>query len=114
MSSIDPFNTYLQYHSKEPDDTYMNPGLYSNSVVDSYLETALRSTDQSTAEENWKLAAYNGNTGYGPAGDAPWCWLVSSDILYLVKDDLDIGTPPENHGSDILINIYEWKRNSSS
>lgn len=114
MSSIDPFNTYLQYHSKEPDDTYMNPGLFSNQVVDNYLETALRSVDQSTAEENWKLAAYDGNTGFGPAGDAPWCWLVSSDVLYLVQDDLDMGNPPENHGADILINIYEWKRNSSS
>ena len=81
-SSIDTFNLYMHYHSKEADDTYMNPGLYSNPVVDGYLETALRSSDQDEATNYWQLAAYDGNTGYGPAGDATWLWLVTMDYLY--------------------------------
>ncbi len=109
-SSVDPFNLYLQYHSKEADDTYKNPGLYNNSVVDGYLEAALRSVDQNQATKYWKLAAYDGNTGYGPAGDATWLWLVTTDYLYMVDETLDIGTPSKNSGADILGNIHEWKR----
>jgi peptide/nickel transport system substrate-binding protein len=109
-SSIDTFNLYQQYHSKEADDTYRNPGLYSNPDVDGYLESALRSSDQDEAAEYWQLAAYDGNTGYGPAGDATWLWLVTMDYLYVVDETLDTGTPQKNAGSDILGNIYEWKR----
>ncbi|MDY0130808.1 MAG: ABC transporter substrate-binding protein [Methanosarcina vacuolata] len=109
-SSIDTFNLYQQYHSKEADDTYRNPGLYNNSVVDGYLETALKSTDQDQATKYWKLAAYDGNTGFGPAGDATWLWLVTIDYLYMADETLDVGTPQRNAGADVLGNIYEWKR----
>ena len=109
-SSIDTFNLYLQYHSKEADDTYKNPGLYNNSVVDGYLEAALRSTDQDQATKYWQLAAYDGNTGFGPAGDTTWLWLVTIDYLYMVDETLDMGTPQRNAGADVLGNIYEWKR----
>lgn len=109
-SSIDTFNLYQQYHTKEADDTYKNPGLYSNPVVDGYLESALRSSDQGEATKYWQLAAYDGNTGYGPAGDVTWLWLVTMDYLYVVDKNLDTGTPQKNAGSDILGNIYEWKR----
>ncbi len=113
-SSVDPFNLYQQYHSKEADDSYLNPGLYNNPVVDEHLEAALRSVDQNQATKYWKLAAYDGSTGYGPAGDATWLWLVTVDYLYMVKDTLDIGTPQTNSGADILGNIYEWKRVGSN
>ncbi|MDY9926783.1 ABC transporter substrate-binding protein [Methanosarcina sp.] len=109
-SSVDTFNLYLQYHSKEADDTYRNPGLYNNSVVDGYLESALKAADQDKATEYWQLAAYDGNTGYGPAGDAAWLWLVTLDYLYAVDETLDMGTPQKNSGSDILGNIYEWTK----
>jgi len=75
-SSIDTFNLYLQYHSKEADDTYKNPGLYNNPVVDGYLEAALRATDQDQATKYWQLAAYDGNTGFGPAGELLWVRLL--------------------------------------
>lgn len=109
-SSIDTFNLYLQYHSKVADDTYKNPGLYNNSVVDGYLEAALRSTDQDQATKYWQLAAYDGNTGFGPAGDTTWLWLVTIDYLYMVDETMDMGTPQRNAGADVLGNIYEWKR----
>ncbi len=109
-SSIDTFNLYQQYHSKEADDTYRNPGLYNNSIVDGYLETALKSTNQDQATKFWKLAAYDGSTGFGPAGDATWLWLVTIDYLYMADETLDTGTPQRNAGADVLGNIYEWKR----
>ncbi|WP_152558042.1 ABC transporter substrate-binding protein [Methanosarcina soligelidi] len=113
-SSIDTFNLYQQYHTKEADDTYRNPGLYSNPFVDGYLETALRTSDQEQAIENWKLAAYDGNTGFGPSADATWLWLVTMDYLYAVDETIDMGTPEKNAGSDILGNIYEWTRTSAT
>jgi len=109
-SSIDTFNLYQQYHSKEADDTYRNPGLYNNSIVNGYLETALKSTNQDQATKFWKLAAYDGSTGFGPAGDATWLWLVTIDYLYMADETLDTGTPQRNAGADVLGNIYEWKR----
>lgn len=113
-SSIDTFNLYLQYHTKEADDTYRNPGLYSNPVVDGYLETALRTSDQDQTIKNWQLAAYDGNTGFGPAGDATWLWLVTMDYLYAVDETVDMGTPEKSAGSDILGNIYEWTRTNTT
>ncbi|MGB9938438.1 ABC transporter substrate-binding protein [Methanosarcina sp.] len=109
-SNIDTFTLYLQYHSKVADDTYKNPGLYNNPVVDGYLEAALKSEGQDEATKYWQLAAYDGNTGYGPAGDATWLWLVTTDYLYMVDETLDLGTPQRNSGADIMGNIYEWKR----
>ncbi|MGB9927722.1 MAG: ABC transporter substrate-binding protein [Methanosarcina sp.] len=113
-SSADTFNLYLQYHSKEADDTYKNPGLYSNPVVDGHLEAALRTSDQNEATKHWKLAAYDGNTGFGPAGDATWLWLVTIDYLYMADETLDMGTPQKNAGADILGNIYEWTRTDAN
>ena len=36
------------------------------------------------------------------------------DYLYAVDETLDIGTPQKNTGSDILGNIYEWKRTDTA
>lgn len=111
QGSIDPYkSTYLQFHSKELDDSYMNPGLYNNSAVDAYFEKAVGSRDQDQANEFWQKAAYDGNTGFSPAGDAPWAWVASVDSLYLIKDDIDIGNPPKELGVDLFINILDWKR----
>ncbi|MBF4469117.1 MAG: ABC transporter substrate-binding protein [Methanobrevibacter arboriphilus] len=111
QSSPNPYRSvYLQYHSKEVDDGYMNPNLYNNSIVDSYLDDALVSTDQSNANELWKKSAFDGNTGFGPAGDAPWLWVATSDFLYMVDDSIDMGPNSNSSGIDILRDIYDWKR----
>ncbi|WP_409199978.1 ABC transporter substrate-binding protein [Methanobrevibacter sp. DSM 116169] len=111
QSSIDPYHSvYLQFHSKEADDSYMNPGLYNNSQVDSYLDQALVTSDEGASNELWKQAAFDGTTGFGPAGDATWLWIVSHDNLYMVDESIDMGTPAKNSGADILQNIWEWKR----
>ncbi len=111
QSSPNPYRSvYLQYHSKEVDDGYMNPNLYNNSIVDSYLDDALVSTDQNNANELWKKSAFDGNTGFGPAGDAPWLWVATSDFLYMVDDSIDMGPNSNSSGIDILRDIYDWKR----
>ena len=104
------YSVYSQYHSKTLDDNYLNPGAYNSSIVDNYLDSALSSQNLSHANKLWQKAAYDGNTGFGPAGDAPWLWIATVDSLYQVKDNIDIGTPPKGRGTDLFINVLDWKR----
>ena len=111
QSSPNPFRSvYSQYHSKEIDDDYMNPNLYNNSIVDGYLENALSITEQSASSEFWKKASYDGSTGFSPAGDAPWLWVVTFDFLYMKDNTIDMGPNANTSGADILRDIYDWKR----
>lgn len=110
--SLDPTDLYLKYYSESYDpSSYNNIIMYSNPTVDSYLRNAITSSDQNIANENWQLAAWDGETGFSPKGDATWMWMATLDYLYIMDEDLDIGTPKiQPHGADIFGNILEWKR----
>lgn len=110
--SLDPTEIYLRYYSKSYDPSnYNNIIMYSNPVVDNYLRAALTSPDQDTANKNWQMAAWDGKTGFSAKGDATWMWMATINYLYIMDDDLDIGTPKiQPHGADIFGNILEWKR----
>lgn len=110
--SLDPTDLYLKYYSESYDpSSYNNIIMYSNPTVDSYLRAAITSSDQDTANENWQMAAWDGETGFSPKGDATWMWMATLDYLYIMDEDLDIGTPKiQPHGADIFGNILEWKR----
>jgi peptide/nickel transport system substrate-binding protein len=110
--SLDPTDVYLRYYSKSYDpSTHNNVIMYNNSVVDNYLRTAITSSDQDTAIKNWQLAAWDGTTGFSEKGDAPWIWMATINYVYIMDDDLDIGTPRiQPHGANIFGNILEWKR----
>ncbi|WP_319509120.1 ABC transporter substrate-binding protein [uncultured Methanolobus sp.] len=110
--SLDPTDLYLKYYSESYDlSSYNNIIMYNNPVVDSYLRAAITSSDQDVANENWQLAAWNGETGFSPKGDATWMWMATIDYLYIMDEDLDIGNPKiQPHGADIFGNILEWKR----
>ncbi|WP_048143414.1 ABC transporter substrate-binding protein [Methanosarcina horonobensis] len=110
--SLDPTDIYLRYYSKSYDpSTRNNVIMYNNSVVDNYLRTAMTSSDQDTAIKNWQLAAWDGTTGFSEKGDAPWLWMATINYVYIMDEDLDIGTPRiQPHGANIFGNILEWKR----
>lgn len=110
--SLDPTDIYLRYYSKSYDpSTRNNVIMYSNSAVDNYLRTAITSPDQETANKNWQLAAWDGTTGFSAKGDASWMWMSTINYVYIMDEDLDIGTPKiQPHGADIFGNILEWKR----
>ena len=112
FGSLDPTDIYLRYYSKSYDPSnYNNLIMYNNSVVDNYLKTAITSFDQDTANENWQLAAWDGTTGFSEKGDATWLWMATINYVYIMDDDLDIGTPRiQPHGANIFGNILEWKR----
>lgn len=110
--SLDPTDMYLKYYSKSYDPAnYNNIIMYNNSVVDSYLRKAITSFDQNIANENWQLAAWDGKTGFSEKGDATWMWMATINYVYIVDEDIDMGTPKiQPHGADIFGNILEWKR----
>lgn len=110
--SLDPTDIYLRYYNKSYDPAnYNNVIMYNNSVVDSYLRSAITSFDQDTANKYWQLASWDGTTGFSEKGDATWLWMATINYVYIMDDDLDIGTPRiQPHGANIFGNILEWKR----
>lgn len=104
---------YTMYSSEAIDDGYNNMSQYTNETVDGYLRSALEATTQEEADEFWKEAQWDGETGFaGEAGDAPIVWLVRIDHLYLVRDGLDLGEQPiQGHGHEwaLFNTIDQWK-----
>jgi len=117
--SIDPTDVYLRYYSVRSGSgewsKYNNVIFYNNSAVDRHLRSAMTNLNQNSSNEDWKLAAWDGSTGYSEKGDATWLWMATLKYVYVMDDDLDIGTPGvQPHGADIFNNIYEWKRKSTN
>jgi len=110
--SHDPLEMYNLFHSSQAGIEYNNCGYYKNEKVDKYLDMA---RDASTFEESikyWKLAQWDGKTGFSAKGDAPWVWLVNLTHTYFVSDKIDIGKSriePHGHGWPITANIEEWE-----
>jgi peptide/nickel transport system substrate-binding protein len=115
FGSLDPSDLYLKYYSKSYDpSSYNNIIMYNNPVVDNYLRTAITGVDPEIANENWQLAAWDGTTGFSPKGDATWMWMATINYVFIMDEDLDIGTPKiQPHGADIFGNILEWKRTTN-
>lgn len=115
FGSLDPADLYLKYYSKSYNpSSYNNIIMYNNPVVDNYLRTAITSVDTDIANENWQLAAWDGTTGFSPKGDATWLWMATINYVFIMDENLDIGTPKiQPHGADIFGNILEWKRTAN-
>jgi len=109
--SYDPLSLYNIHHSSLAGQSSYNPGFYKNPVVDGYLEKAVGALSFEEAVRYWKLAQWDGETGCGPKGDAPWAWLVDLEHVYFVSDHLDIGDlrlEPHGTGWPITANITQW------
>jgi peptide/nickel transport system substrate-binding protein len=84
-----------------------------NPAVDRYMDAALDALTYEEAIKNWRLAQWDGVTGFSSLGDATWGWLVDIDHLYYVRSNLDTGNQrihPHGHGFPVISNIKEWKR----
>lgn len=89
-----------------------NMANYKNPKVSDYLNLALSASTQEKANKYWKLAQWDGETGFGGIGDAPIVWLLRADHLYLANEKLDLGKQPvHSHGHEWALfgNITEWK-----
>lgn len=109
--SYSPIQIFYSFHSSNIGVGINNTASYNNPQVDQYIEKALYSTNSEESMKNWKLAQWDGQTGLGANGDAPWLWLVNIQHIYFIKDKLDIGIQrvhPHAHGWAIVQNINEW------
>ncbi len=82
-----------------------NGGCYVNEKCDAEIDAALESMDEAEALTHWKaMQEYS-----GPTGDAPYCWLVNANHVYLAADGFSFGEPVvQPHGGRIFDNITEW------
>ena len=108
-SPIEMFNLYA---SSQAGRGSYNAGFYNNAKVDAHLSAAERAGSFDESLPYWKKAQWDGQTGLGMKGDAPWAWLVNLDHVYFVDKCLDIGPrqlEPHGHGYPITWNVQDWK-----
>ncbi|SCH97378.1 Oligopeptide-binding protein AppA precursor [uncultured Clostridium sp.] len=111
FGSGDPSELYNLYSSKASGGgiPWDNAGYYKNETVDSYIDQAIDSENEEEALEFWKKAQWDGSTGFSNKGDATYAWLVNVNHIYIMSEDLDIGTPVvQPHGGRIFDNVTEW------
>lgn len=111
FGSYSPIQMYYSFHSDNIGVGINNTASYNNPKVDEYINKALYSSDRDESMKYWKLAQWDGKTGFGANGDAPWLWIVNIQHLYLVNEKLNIGEQrvhPHGHGWPIVQNINEW------
>lgn len=112
--SHNPIEMYNIYSSDTRGEDFYNINYYTNPTVDKHMERALQSTTQKEANEHWKKAQWDGETGFSSKGDASWVWLVNLKHLYFINENLEIGDQkiqPHGHGWPItdFINEWHWK-----
>lgn len=106
-----PYQLYTMNASDQIDKGIGNMSNYHNPKVDEYLHQALTSSSLEEANKYWKLAQWDGETGFSGIGDAPIVWLVRVDHLYLANEKLDLGKQPiHSHGHEWALfgNVTEW------
>ncbi|MGX8797768.1 ABC transporter substrate-binding protein [Fusibacter sp. JL298sf-3] len=83
-----------------------NSGVYNNPKVNAAIDQALSAKDETEALPYWQaLQAYT-----SAKADAPYCWLVNANHVYLLAEDFSFGTPlVQPHGGRIFDNAYEWE-----
>ncbi len=82
-----------------------NAGCYRNEKVDKEIDEALDSTDEAEALEHWRAMQEQASA----KGDAPYCWLVNANHVYLCADGFTFGQPVvQPHGGRIFDNVVEW------
>ena len=111
FGSGDPSELYNLYYSKAANTPveWDNAGFYSNKTVDENIDKALNCESEDDALKYWQKAQLDGDSGASAKGDAPYCWLVNANHVYIVSEGFDIGTPVvQPHGGRIFDNITEW------
>lgn len=111
FGSGDPSELYNLYYGKAANTPveWDNAGFYDNKTVNKYIDKALNSEDEKEALPYWQKAQFDGETGASAKGDAPYCWLVNANHVYIVSEGFDIGNPVvQPHGGRIFDNVTEW------
>lgn len=110
--SHSPLEVYSLYQSGWGGVDYYNAGYFASEAVDDHFAAAQAAGSLEASYPHWQAAEWDGETGFGPKGEAGWAWLVNLDHLYYVTDCLDIGavqTEPHGHGWPITALIESWR-----
>lgn len=94
--------------------TGQNRCSYSNKTVDKHIDDGLAADTMEEAYEHFKLAAWDGTTGYITDADCPWVFLVSVKHIYYVRDGLNLTEGqifPHGYGWAICNNVNKWHWN---
>lgn len=112
FGSHSPQEVYYLFHSQHAGNGFYNSGFYANPAVDTHLDAAQAAESIEQANQYWRAAQWDGNTGYGVHGDSSWAWLVNLEHIYFANTCLDmdeLGIAPHGHGWPITANLLEWR-----
>lgn len=107
-----PLEVYNLYQSGLAGVDLYNVGYFSNPAVDAHFQAAQSAPELGKSYPDWQKAEWDGETGFGPKGDAGWAWLVNLQHIYLVNECIDTGPQqiePHGHGWPFTALIGEWK-----
>lgn len=107
-----PQEVYNLYSGSKAGKGSYNAGYYNNPTVNAHLDAAERAPTLAASYPHWKNAMWDGQTGLGMLGDAPWAWLVNLNHVYFVDQCLDIGPrqiEPHGHGYSVTWNVQDWR-----
>ncbi|WP_084004786.1 ABC transporter substrate-binding protein [Terasakiispira papahanaumokuakeensis] len=91
---------------------YFNTGFYQNAEVDQHMAQAEAAASYEDSLAQWQAAQWDGHTGFGVKGDAPWAWMVNLQHTYWVSDCLETGPlqiHPHGHGFPITHDLPSWR-----
>ncbi len=107
FGSGDPSELYNLYYGgiAGGEVAWDNSGVYSNKKCDECIDKALEAKDEAEAMQYWKEMQE-----YASAkGDAPYCWLVNANHVYIAAEGFSFGNPVvQPHGGRIFDNVAEW------
>ena len=107
FGSGDPSELYNLYYGgiAGGEVAWDNSGVYSNPDCDACIDKALEAEDEKEAMQYWKEMQ-----NYASAkGDAPYCWLVNANHVYIAAEGFSFGNPVvQPHGGRIFDNVAEW------
>jgi len=91
--------------------TGKNRAVYSNETVDKHMDAGLAANTLEEAYEHFKLAAWDGTTGYITDGDCPFVFIITVDAIYFAREGLNVAEEqiiPHDTGWFICDNVNRW------
>lgn len=111
--SLDPMNIFYLYYGPNAGKGFYNMSYFNNPSVNSYIEQAMTAPNEAQANDFWKKAQWDGNTGFSVKGDPSIIWLANKDYMYQVKKGFTIGKQlplqPGSMDASITRNIETWQ-----
>ncbi len=111
-----PYSVHNQLSSEGTREKgWLNIACCTNPTVEQNLTKALESTDTETANQHWRDALWDGETGGSILGDSPYIMCCYVRNNYFVRQGLDIGEQhlhPHDHFLHVIYNLNTWQVSS--